>query len=430
MSGVYISAQAARSASFIMAGLTSSMKNTVLESISEALLINQTDIIEANRKDLAEAERSGLAMPLRKRLTFDEGKIQFASQGIKSLITLPDPVGRKLLGTEMDEGLSLYRVSCPIGVIGIIFESRPDALIQIAALCLKAGNAVLLKGGSEAAHTNRILADVIEAASIKAGIPKGWIALMESRSDVEEMLKLDEYIDLIIPRGSNAFVQYIMQHSNIPVLGHADGVCHIYVHKKADPEMAVRLVVDSKTQYVAVCNAAETLLIDASVAPELLPVLARALEAKHVILHGDDQAGAIWPMEPVSEWHHEYLDYEMSVRVVADENEAIAHINQFGSGHTDAIVTEDEETALRFMQAVDSGSVMWNCSTRFSDGYKYGFGAEVGISTSKIHARGPVGLEGLVTYKYKVFGKGQIAEDYASGKKHFTHKPIPLQDEK
>jgi len=430
MSGVYISAQAARSASFIMAGLTSSMKNTVLKSISEALLLNQTDIIEANRKDLAEAERTGLSMPLRKRLTFDEGKIQSVVEGIKSLITLPDPVGRKLLGTEMDEGLSLYRVSCPIGVIGIIFESRPDALIQIAALCLKAGNAVLLKGGSEAANTNRILADVIEAASIKAGSPKGWIALMESRSDVEEMLKLDEYIDLIIPRGSNAFVQYIMQHSNIPVLGHADGVCHVYVHKKADPEMAVRLVVDSKTQYVAVCNAAETLLIDASVARELLPVLARALEAKHVILHGDEQAGAIWPMAPVGEWHHEYLDYEMSVRVVADENEAIAHINQFGSGHTDAIVTEDEETALHFMQAVDSGSVMWNCSTRFSDGYKYGFGAEVGISTSKIHARGPVGLEGLVTYKYKVFGKGQIAEDYASGKKHFTHKPIPLQDEK
>lgn len=426
MSGVYISAQAARSASFIMAGLSSSSKNTALAAISEALLINQAEIIEANRRDLAEAERAGLAMPLRKRLTFDADKIQSVVEGITSLISLQDPVGRQLLGTQMDEGLSLFRVSCPIGVIGIIFESRPDALIQIATLCLKAGNAVLLKGGSEAAHTNRILADLIETAAISCGIPKGWISLMESRSDVEEMLKLDEYIDLIIPRGSNAFVQYIMQRSNIPVLGHADGVCHVYVHEKADPEMAVRLVVDSKTQYVAVCNAAETLLIDASVAAELLPLLARALEAKHVILHGDDKTGAIWPMEPVGEWHHEYLDYEMSVRVVADENEAIAHINQYGSGHTDAIITEDEETALRFMQAVDSGNVMWNCSTRFSDGYKYGFGAEVGISTSKIHARGPVGLEGLVTYKYKVFGKGQIAEDYASGKSHFAHKPIPL----
>lgn len=430
MSGVYVSAQAARNASFIMAGLTSSFKNTALSAVSDALLLNQAAIIEANSKDLAEAERAGLAMPLRKRLSFDAGKIQSVVDGITSLVSLPDPVGKQLLGTQMDEGLSLFRVSCPIGVIGIIFESRPDALVQIAALCLKAGNAVLLKGGSEAAHTNRILADIIEAASIEAGIPKGWISLLESRSDVEEMLKLDEYIDLIIPRGSNAFVQYIMQRSNIPVLGHADGVCHVYVHEKADPEMAVRLVVDSKTQYVAVCNAAETLLIDASAAAELLPVLAKALEDKQVILHGDDKAKAIWPMESVGEWHHEYLDYAMSVKIVADENEAIAHINQYGSGHTDAIITEDEETALRFMQAVDSGSVMWNCSTRFSDGYKYGFGAEVGISTSKIHARGPVGLEGLVTYKYKVFGKGQTAEDYASGKSHFIHKPIPLDDGK
>lgn len=430
MSGVFENAQAARSASYTMAGLSSAEKDTGLRAIAQALLENQPAIIAANKIDLAEAQSSGLAAPLCKRLLFDEAKIMGVVEGINSLIALPDPVGRQLLGTQMDEGLSLYRVSCPIGVMGIIFESRPDALVQIAALCLKAGNSVLLKGGSEAAHTNRILADVIKASSIGAGIPDGWIGLMESRSDVEEMLALDKYIDLIIPRGSNAFVQYIMQHSSIPVLGHADGVCHVYVNAKADPDMAVRLVVDSKTQYVAVCNAAETLLIDQSVAVELLPRIARALEEKHVILHGDNQAAAIWPMDKVQEWHHEYLDYEMSVRIVADENEAISHINQYGSRHTDAIITEDEETAMRFMQAVDSGSVMWNCSTRFSDGYKYGFGAEVGISTSKIHARGPVGLEGLVTYKYKVFGNGQIVEDYASGKQHFTHKPIPLQDGK
>jgi len=430
MSGVYESARAGRNASFIMAGLSASDKDAALQAIAKALLANSSAIVEANKEDLAEAERTGLAMPLRKRLLFDEGKIQSVVEGIDSLISLPDPVGRQLLGTQMDEGLSLYRVSCPIGVIGIIFESRPDALVQIASLCLKAGNSVLLKGGSEAVHTNRILAEVIEASSVEAGMPRGWISLLESRSDVEEMLKLDEYVDLIIPRGSNAFVQYIMQHSSIPVLGHADGVCHVYVHEKADPEMAVRLVVDSKTQYVAVCNAAETLLIDESIAADLLPVLAKALEAKHVILHGDDRASSIWPMKPVDQWHHEYLDYEMSVRVVSGEPEAISHINKYGSRHTDAIITEDEETALRFMQAVDSGSVMWNCSTRFSDGFKYGFGAEVGISTSKIHARGPVGLEGLVTYKYKVFGKGQIVEDYASGKQHFTHKPIPLPGEK
>ena len=430
MSDVYKNAQAARSASYLMAGLSSEKKDTALKAIAQALSDNQTAIVAANREDLDEAQRTGLSAPLCKRLLFDDHKIEAVIQGINSLISLPDPVGRQLLGTQMDEGLSLYRVSCPIGVIGIIFESRPDALVQIATLCLKAGNAVLLKGGSEAAHTNRILADVIESASINAGIPAGWISLFESRSDVEEMLTLDEYIDLIIPRGSNAFVQYIMQHSNIPVMGHADGVCHVYVNRKADPEMAVRLVVDSKTQYVAVCNAAETLLIDEAAAASLLPVIARALEEKHVILHGDDKAAAIWPMDKVKEWHHEYLDYEMSVHIVADESEAIAHINQYGSGHTDAIITEDEETAQKFMQAVDSGSVMWNCSTRFSDGYKYGFGAEVGISTSKLHARGPVGLEGLVTYKYKLFGSGQIVEDYASGKNHFTHKPIPLQGEK
>ncbi len=430
MSFVSDSAMAARSASYLTAVTSTELKNRALEAIAAALQ-NNSDAIEAeNSKDLADAETSGLAMPLRKRLLFDAGKIATAVDGIKSLISLPDPVGRILLSTEMDEGLDLYRVTCPIGVIGIIFESRPDALVQIASLCLKTGNAVLLKGGSEAAHTNRILTDIIVKASVEAGIPSGWAALLESRSDVAEMLKLDEYIDLIIPRGSNAFVQYIMQNSNIPVLGHADGVCHVYVHEKADPDMAVRLVVDSKTQYVAVCNAAETLLIDESIAPVMLPLLAKALEEKNVILHGCEKAAAILPMKPVSEWHHEYLDYEMSVHIVSGEEDAILHINRYGSGHTDAIITEEREAALAFMEAVDSGSVFWNCSTRFSDGYKYGFGAEVGISTSKIHARGPVGLEGLVTYKYKLFGNGQIAADYASGKKQFTHRPISEKPEK
>ncbi len=430
MSDVFEYAKAAKNASFAMAGLSAAQKNEALSAVAKSLIARKDLIAEANRIDMEQAAVLGLASPLIKRLLFDSSKIDTVVEGINSLISLPDPVGKMLLGTKMDEDLSLYRVSCPIGVIGIIFESRPDALVQIASLCLKAGNAVLLKGGSEAAHTNKVLADVIEETSVHAGIPKGWISLLESRSDVAEMLKLDEYIDLIIPRGSNAFVQYIMQNTSIPVLGHADGVCHVYVNEKADKDMAVRLVIDSKTQYVAVCNAAETLLIDESVAPFLLPEIAEALEKKNVILRGDEKAAAIWPMGRVEEWHHEYLDYEMSVRIVKDADEAIAHINQYGSGHTDAIVTDDEETATHFMQAVDSGSVMWNCSTRFSDGFKYGFGAEVGISTSKIHARGPVGLEGLVTYKYKVFGNGQIVEDYASGKKHFVHTPIPLPEGK
>lgn len=430
MSFVSEAAAAARNASYRTAVIPTDSKNRALETIAAALIENREAIEAENRKDLDEAAVSGLAAPLLKRLLFDSAKIAAAVEGIRSLVSLPDPVGRTLLGTEMDEGLDLYRVTCPIGVIGIIFESRPDALVQIASLCLKTGNAVLLKGGSEAAHTNRILTDIIVKASVDAGMPEGWAALLESRSDVAEMLKLDEYIDLIIPRGSNSFVQYIMQNSSIPVLGHADGVCHVYVHEKADPEMAVRLAVDSKTQYVAVCNAAETLLIDESIAPVMLPLLAKALQEKNVILHGDGKAAAILPMKPVSEWHHEYLDYEMSVHVVSGEEDAIRHINRYGSGHTDAIITEDREAALRFMEAVDSGSVFWNCSTRFSDGFKYGFGAEVGISTSKIHARGPVGLEGLVTYKYKLFGHGQTAADYASGRKHFTHRPISEKPEK
>ena len=324
----------------------------------------------------------------------------------------------------MDDGLSLYRISCPIGVIGIIFESRPDALVQIASLCLKTGNAVFLKGGSEAAHTNRILALIITDAAISSGLPEGFLTLLESREEVTSMLALSDYIDLIIPRGSNAVVRYIMDHSDIPVLGHADGVCHLYIHEKADTDMALSIAVDSKTQYVAVCNTAETLLVDASVADTVLPRIAEALKQKGVTLFGCEKSAKLLSIPVVSEWHHEYLDYQMSVKIVDGIDEAIDHINQFGSGHTDAIVTSDKSVAEKFMNDVDSGNVFWNCSTRFSDGFKYGFGAEVGVSTSKIHARGPVGLEGMVTYKYKLFGSGQIVDDYASGRKTFKHRPI------
>lgn len=424
MSSVSEYAQKAKHASHIMAGLSSEKKNEALLSIASALESARDDIFLANKKDLLLAEQSGLSMPLQKRLLFDDKKLQIVASGIRSLISLPDPVGRFLLGNELDTGLELYRITCPIGVMGVIFESRPDALVQIASLCLKAGNAVLLKGGSEAAHTNKILAEIIDAATVSIGIPQGWISLLTSREDVNEMLKQDAYLDLIIPRGSNEFVQYIMQNTTIPVLGHADGVCHVYVNEYADRDKAVCIAVDSKVQYVAVCNAAETLLIDESIASELLPVIARALEDRNVRLHGCEKAQAIYKMLPVDKWHHEYLDYEMSVRVVNGLDEAIDHINRYGSGHTDTIVTERREIAEEFMQMTDSGSVMWNCSTRFSDGYVYGFGAEVGISTSKIHARGPVGLEGLVTYKYKLFGNGQIMDDYASGRLHYTHKEI------
>lgn len=424
MSNLLRQAENAKSASLQMISVSSEIKNRALTSIAEMLAKRSAEIFSANVRDLEEAARTGLSMPLQKRLLFDERKLAVVIEGLIQLSGLPDPVGKILLGTEMDEGLSLYRVSCPLGVIGIIFESRPDALVQIASLCLKAGNAVFLKGGSEALNTNRVLASIIEEASVTAGIPGGWITLLESRTEVSEMLGLDEYIDLLIPRGSNEFVRYIMEHTKIPVLGHADGVCHVYVHKDASPDMARRIVVDSKTQYVAVCNAAETLLIDREIAGSLLPELAAALREKGVTLHGCDRAAEILSIDRVTDWHREYLDYEISVRIVDGPQEAIEHINRYGSGHTDAIVTSNRDIAELFMNAVDSGNVFWNTSTRFSDGFKYGFGAEVGVSTSKIHARGPVGLEGLVTYKYKIYGNGQIVEDYASGRSGFTHRPI------
>lgn len=424
MSSVETFARTARESSLVLSVCDSAVKNNALQAIAGILEKNKERIVAENEKDLKKARESGLAMPLMKRLQFSSAKIDGVIEGIRQLIGLADPVGKKLLSTELDEGLDLYRVSCPIGVIGVIFESRPDALVQIATLCLKAGNAVLLKGGSEAAFTNRILADLIAEATLSCGIPDGWISLLETRSDVNEMLSFDEWIDLVIPRGSNEFVQYIMQNTAIPVLGHADGVCHVYLHENADLSKAGRIIVDSKTQYVAVCNAAETLLVDESIAAQVLPDLCAKLAAKNVQLNGCERARSICPMGEVSAWHHEYLDYEMSVRVVKNLDEAIEHINTYGSGHTDAIITESREIAETFMNRVDSGNVFWNCSTRFSDGFKYGFGAEVGISTSKIHARGPVGLEGLVTYKYKLYGRGQIVEEYASGEKKFTHRPI------
>lgn len=419
-------ARQVKEASIKLAGASAELKNTALLQIAESLQERQEEIIRANQEDLLRSEKENLAEPLLKRLKFDEGKIRDAIAGINSLIGLENPVGKTLLSTELDNGLELYKVTCPIGVIGVIFESRPDALVQISTICLKSGNSVLLKGGSEARETNRILADIISKAAEKAGIPANWLALLETRSDVNALLTLDRYIDLLIPRGSNEFVRYIMDHSTIPVMGHADGICHCYVDEEADIGMAVRIAVDSKTQYVAVCNAAETLLVHEKIAPGFLPELQRALADKHVELVGCPQTQALIPVQPASEedWKTEYLDYKLSIKVVSGLAEAIHHINTYGSGHTDSIVTENKQKAAEFMEYVDSGNVFWNCSTRFSDGFRYGFGAEVGISTSKIHARGPVGLEGMVIYKYKLLGKGQIVEDYSNRSKTFIHKEM------
>lgn len=418
----------AAEAGLTVRNLDTAARNAGLEAIAVALQSRSGEISQANSADLARAEESGLASPLYKRLTFDEKKLTQAVTGVRSVAELSDPVGHVLSRRELDAGLVLTQKSTPIGVIAMIFESRPDALVQIASLALKSGNALVLKGGSEAAESNRILATVIADATAEAGIPRDWIQLVETRADVQALLGLDDIIDLMIPRGSNEFVRYIMDHTRIPVLGHADGICHLYLDAGAAVERAVPITVDSKTQYVAVCNAIETLLVHADAAEHLLPPVAAALREKGVELRGCPRSRFfVAEIQPATEedWATEYLDLVLSVKVVDSQEEAIAHINRYGSGHTDGIVTEDGAAAERFLNGVDSASVMWNASTRFADGFRYGLGAEVGISTARIHARGPVGVEGLVTYKWEVHGEGHVVEDYSSGRRSFTHRELP-----
>lgn len=423
---IHDTAKAAKQASIPLAATETATKNAALAAVASELIKRQDEILAANEADVKASIEQDLAAPLLKRLKFDAKKLQGVVDGIESLIALAEPVGVTLAATELDDGLELYRVSCPIGVIGVIFESRPDALVQISTLCLKSGNAVLLKGGSEAARTNRILAQIIREATEAVGIPAGWLQLLETRADVNEMLKLDDDIDLIIPRGSNDFVRYIMENSNIPVLGHADGICHVYVDADADLAMACDVAVDSKCQYVAVCNAAETLLVHKDAAGEFLPAVAKAFAERGVELRGCERTREIIdvPAATDEDWAAEYLDLILSIRVVESLDEAVDHINRYGSGHTDTIVTANAAAAGRFMDLVDSGNVFWNCSTRFSDGYRYGLGAEVGISTNKIHARGPVGLDGLLIYKWKLKGRGQTVAQYADGGKSFTHRRL------
>ena len=430
---VQAQAAAARGAARHLATATGAQRDAALVAIATALRDRRDAVLAANREDLAlateQVQRGELAAPLLKRLDLS-AKYEATVAMVDSVRQQPDPTGLTQSAVELDEGLTVYRVTVPIGVIGVIFESRPDALVQIASLCLKSGNAVLLKGGREAAATNRALAEVIVAATADLpGIPAGWLTLLETREEVGALLALDQDVDLIIPRGSNEFVAHIMRHTRIPVMGHADGICHVYVDQAADLEQAVRIVVDAKTQYVAVCNAAETLLVHAQVAPAFLARAVPALVAKGVALRGDERACAICPgaMAPATEadWSTEYLDLILSVRVVGSLTAAVAHINRYGSHHTDAIVTADRDAAVSFMRAVDSSSVMHNASTRFADGFRYGLGAEVGISTSRLHSRGPVGLEGLVTYKYLLEGQGQVVADYeGSAPKAYAHRRL------
>ena len=426
MTSVRETAEKAKKDSFKMAALTEEVRNKALENIGNSLLSKTEKIVDANKKDLKNANDMSLAEPLMKRLKFDESKIQEVVNGIKDMINLPDPVGVKLFRKELDTDLILNKVSCPIGVIGVIFESRPDALVQIASLCLKSGNCAVLKGGSEAANTNRILFEIIHDAAVKSDIPQSFLTLLETRSDIDELLKCHEFIDLIIPRGSNEFVKYIMDNSEIAVMGHADGICHVYADKDADIEKAVPIIRDSKAQYVAVCNAVETILVHKDIKDSLLPALQKKLTESEVTIKGDEETRRVIDVEIATneDFKTEYLDYIVSIKVVNDIDEAIDHINTYGSHHTDCIVTEDKEACRKFMMLVDSAGVYSNCSTRFADGFRYGFGAEVGVSTGKLHARGPVGLEGLVTYKYELFGNGQIVEDYAEGRKDFHFKNL------
>lgn len=422
-------AQAAKQASFDLAASESALRNSALIAVADALEAGREAIFAANAKDMEQAKADGIAAPVLKRLKFDESKLADVCAGLRALSQMDDPIGHEQLRTELADGLVLSRVACPIGVIGVIFESRPDALVQIAGLCLKSGNAVLLKGGREALHSNQALFDVMKAASEAAGIPAGWAGLLTTREEVGAMLAMDEYIDLIIPRGSNSFVRYIMDNSRIPVLGHSDGVCHVYLDARCDAQMAARVTVDAKTQYPAACNAAETLLVHKDAAHHALPVVAAALHVAGVKIKADARAQALIPGIPCeaadeSDWKAEYLDHVIAIHIVDSLEVAIAHINRYGSHHTDCIVTDDDQAAERFCALVDSAGVYHNCSTRFADGFRYGFGAEVGISTGKIHARGPMGLEGLCSYKYILRGHGDIVADFAGKKRSFTHRKL------
>ena len=409
-----------------MAASLNETRNKALSMIAKALRERADEIFEANKIDLERAKEAGISDAVYKRLKFDEGKLSGVIEGLEQLQGLADPIGKTQLKRQLDEGLILERISCPIGVIGVIFEARPDALVQISSLCIKSGNCAILKGGKETTETNRMLFSIIKEEAVKAGLPENCLLQAEAHSEIDELLSCHQDVDLLIPRGSNAFVSYIMNNTKIPVMGHADGICHVYVDKYCDFSKAVPIVVDAKTQYTAACNAVETLLVHESIAADFLPKAAEALHNAKVSLYAEGVAKDLTKAEPLSEegYHKEYLDLKLSVKIVSSVDEAINHINEYGSHHTDAIITENSETAEYFMQMVDSAGVYQNASTRFADGFRYGFGAEVGISTGKIHARGPVGLEGLMTYKYKLYGSGQIVGDYASGKSQFHFKDL------
>jgi len=404
-------AKNAKTASKKLATLSTEIKNKALLAIAEALDFNRKKIFEANKLDLELAE-GNISQSVYNRLKLDENKMRDMIQGVIDVYELEDPIGKILLQRSLDTGLILTKKSCPIGVLGIIFEARPDVISQISALAIKSSNAVILKGGKESTNTNKAIMELIQnALSAIEGFPQNVLTQVFSRDDVKEMLEQDKYIDLIIPRGGNSLVQFVKENTKIPVLGHADGICHIFVDETADLEKAKRIVIDAKTQYPSACNTVETLLIH------------KNFINKEELLQALKDAGVELIFTPES-WHKEYSDKILSIKEVCSIDEAIEHINEYSSGHTESIITEDRENAEIFLSAIDSAGVYHNASTRFADGFRYGFGAEVGISTNKTHARGPVGLEGLTIYKYTLQGNGDIVADYVEGRKKFNHKDL------
>jgi glutamate-5-semialdehyde dehydrogenase len=427
-------ARGAKTASRVLASIPGPRRDAALRAAANAVEERKSEILVANRHDCDEAirtlEAAGMSRALFERLQISERSIAQMAAGVREVAALADPLGQTLAVTELDEGLTLYKVSCPIGVIGIVFEARPEIVPQIAALALKSGNAVILKGGLEAQHSNRALIQIWN--DVLAGfpdIPPEAINLLYTRADVEEMLSREDEIDLIIPRGSREFVRHVAEHSSIPVLGHGEGICHVYVDSMADLQKALNIAFDSKVQYPAACNALETLLIHEEVAGVFLPEMISRFQAAGVQVRGCRRTIKLAQVQgviPASEddWGTEYSDLIVAIKVVNGTDEAIEHINRYGSGHTESIVTEDAPTASHFMERVDAAGVYQNASTRFADGFRYGFGAELGISTSKLHARGPVGLEGLTTYKYKLIGDGQTVASYVAGERTFKHRRL------
>jgi glutamate-5-semialdehyde dehydrogenase len=421
-------AKATRQAASLLAILSTEEKNQAIEAIAQALESAKEEILQANIADCEAAVADGIAKPLYKRLQLDEHKLRDAIAGVRNVGKLADPVGKVQIHREIDTGLILKRITCPLGVLGIIFEARPEAAIQIVSLAIKSGNGVILKGGKEAIRSCTSIVKAIKQGLSHTTVNPDAVQLLTTREEILELLQLDKYVDLIIPRGSNAFVRFVQENTRIPVLGHADGICHLYVDKAADIAKAVAITVDAKIQYPAACNAIETLLVHQSIASEFLPQVAAALQANHVEIRGDKRTLEILPdigKATESDWETEYSDLILSIKIVDSLTDAIAHINHFGSRHTEAIVTEDLPAAETFLGLVNAAGVYHNCSTRFADGFRYGFGAEVGISTQQMPPRGPVGLEGLITYKYQMTGDGHIVATYTGANaKSFTHQDL------